>query len=204
MIIFDIETEPLPNLVIPELDPASIEGLATGEFDPSMVKIGNTKNPVLINEKIERARIDFEARRRIFSQLDIVAGSFADTGHRLLLTEQIDRENPCRLTRERFAIGVLGSIRAAHPGKEITCGSRDIWFRPALHDPALLDHWRTSSRQCFCTRTFPLHLCRFVGALANVFPLAIRACQLRVPRTSFRNTWKERKERRGFLQAVEI
>lgn len=63
MIIFDIETEPLPNLVIPELDPASIEGLATGEFDPSMVKIGNTKNPVLINEKIERARIDFEERK---------------------------------------------------------------------------------------------------------------------------------------------
>lgn len=53
MIIFDIETMPLPDLKIPPLDESPF---APSEFDPASVKTGNIKDIDKIQAKIEEAR----------------------------------------------------------------------------------------------------------------------------------------------------
>lgn len=67
MLIFDIETAPLPEEqlreLLPPLDESAIEGLVTGDFDPASVKCGNLKDQAKINEKIEAARVAHEAAK---------------------------------------------------------------------------------------------------------------------------------------------
>lgn len=67
MIIFDIETEPLPieklQDLMPPFDETAVPGLVTGEFDPNSVKTGNVKDPAKIAEKIEQARQSHEAAK---------------------------------------------------------------------------------------------------------------------------------------------
>ena len=61
-IVFDIETEPLPDeqlvKVCDSFDPASV--LHPGEFDESAVKLGNVKDPAKIAEKIAAAKASHE------------------------------------------------------------------------------------------------------------------------------------------------
>jgi hypothetical protein len=67
MLIFDIETGPLPDEQLREqyvpLDESTIEGLVQGEFDPASVKCGNLKDPAKIQAKIDEARAAFEAAK---------------------------------------------------------------------------------------------------------------------------------------------
>ncbi len=63
MLIFDIETGPLPDdeleLLLPPFDESPY---FVGEFDPSSVKLGNMKDEAKIADKIESARIAHEDR----------------------------------------------------------------------------------------------------------------------------------------------
>lgn len=65
MLIFDIETSARPEAELrplcPPFDPASVDGLAVGEFDPASVKLGNTKDQAKIDAKIAEARAAHEA-----------------------------------------------------------------------------------------------------------------------------------------------
>ena len=67
MLIFDIETGPLPENQLRELlspfDETTVEGLVTGDFDPSSVRTGNLKDASKIAEKIEAARAAHEAAK---------------------------------------------------------------------------------------------------------------------------------------------
>ena len=54
MIVFDIETGPLPGDQIARLIP-KFDGGHPGEFDPRAVKLGNCKDPVKIDQKIREA-----------------------------------------------------------------------------------------------------------------------------------------------------
>lgn len=56
MLIFDIETGPLPLDQLRSMMPAHPEFVEPGEFDPASVKLGNTKDPDKVKEKIELAR----------------------------------------------------------------------------------------------------------------------------------------------------
>ena len=60
MLVFDIETEPLEESrlreLLPPFDSDNVDGLVTGEFDPSKVKLGNLKDEAKKQEKIEAAR----------------------------------------------------------------------------------------------------------------------------------------------------
>ncbi len=56
MIVFDIETGPLPDEQLRPLCPDFVPPPHPGEFDPSAVKIGNLKDAVKIQEKIEAAK----------------------------------------------------------------------------------------------------------------------------------------------------
>lgn len=73
MLIFDIETRPLPieqlQEVLPPFDPGSF-GPPPGEFDPHSVKIGNLKDDAKIAAKIQAAR-DEHARRAASYQDDL-------------------------------------------------------------------------------------------------------------------------------------
>lgn len=67
MLVFDIETGPLPeeqleSLYTP-LEESMIEGVVTGDFDPRSVKCGNLKDQAKISEKIEAARMAHEAAK---------------------------------------------------------------------------------------------------------------------------------------------
>lgn len=67
MLIFDCETGPLPEEqlreLLPPFDESTVEGLVTGEFDPSSVKVGNLKDQAKIAEKIEQARAAHETAK---------------------------------------------------------------------------------------------------------------------------------------------
>lgn len=69
MLIFDIETRPLPidelKSVLPEY---ASDLVRPGEFDPSSVKAGNLKDQSKIDAKIETARQDHEAAAARFDQ----------------------------------------------------------------------------------------------------------------------------------------
>ena len=56
MLVFDIETGPLPEAILRELLPECQLPPHPGEFDPDAVKLGNTKDEVKIAEKIEAAK----------------------------------------------------------------------------------------------------------------------------------------------------
>jgi hypothetical protein len=57
MIVFDIETGPLPDEQLRPLCPDFVPPQHPGEFDPSAVKVGNLKDAAKIQEKIEAARL---------------------------------------------------------------------------------------------------------------------------------------------------
>lgn len=65
MLIFDIETSARSEAELrplcPPFDPASVDGLALGEFDPQSVKLGNLKDAAKIEAKIAEARAAHEA-----------------------------------------------------------------------------------------------------------------------------------------------
>lgn len=68
-IVFDIETGPLPDDVLSErftFDESKISGfsLLSQEFDPATVKTGNLKDEAKIKEKIEKAKEDFQTKKR--------------------------------------------------------------------------------------------------------------------------------------------
>ena len=67
MIVFDIETGPLPDEQLRPLCPDFVPPPHPGEFDPSAVKIGNLKDSAKIQEKIEAAR---QAHRDLISDFD--------------------------------------------------------------------------------------------------------------------------------------
>lgn len=73
MLIFDIETEPLPldelAPLIPEFDPTTVKGIVQGEFDPASVKTGNLKDVAKIAAKVEEARAAHEAAKANAPQL---------------------------------------------------------------------------------------------------------------------------------------
>jgi uncharacterized protein YprB with RNaseH-like and TPR domain len=61
MICFDIETGPLPEDQLRAMLPPFTPPPHPGEFDAAAVKLGNTKDPMLIEKKIETARQNHEA-----------------------------------------------------------------------------------------------------------------------------------------------
>lgn len=65
VLVYDIETggrpEPELRAMCPPFDPASVDGLIIGEFDPASVKLGNTKDPDKVAAKIAEARAAHEA-----------------------------------------------------------------------------------------------------------------------------------------------
>lgn len=61
MLVFDIETGPLPEEKLKALLPECQLPPHPGEFDPSSVKLGNLKDEAKIAEKIEAARQKHEA-----------------------------------------------------------------------------------------------------------------------------------------------
>jgi hypothetical protein len=61
MLVFDIETGPLPEERLAKLLPKCELPPHPGEFDPASVKLGNTKNETLIAEKIQAAKEKHEA-----------------------------------------------------------------------------------------------------------------------------------------------
>lgn len=67
MLVFDLETGPLPEEQLREvyqpLDESEIKGLVTGEFDPSSVKVGNLKDQAKIQAKIDEAKAAHESAR---------------------------------------------------------------------------------------------------------------------------------------------
>lgn len=66
MLVFDLETEPVPEErlreLLPTFDESSVE-VVKGEFDPSTVKVGNLKDPAKIAEKVESAKQIHETMR---------------------------------------------------------------------------------------------------------------------------------------------
>lgn len=73
MLVFDLETGPLPEEQLRELyeplDESQVEGLVTGDFDPSVVKVGNLKDQAKIAEKIEAARQAHETAKANASKI---------------------------------------------------------------------------------------------------------------------------------------
>lgn len=61
MLVFDIETGPLPEAKLKELLPECSLPPHPGEFDPDSVKLGNLKDETKIAEKIDAARKKHEA-----------------------------------------------------------------------------------------------------------------------------------------------
>lgn len=68
-VVFDIETGPQPlehlKQILPAFDPATL-GKHPGEFDESTVKHGRTKDPEIIQAKVEECRIKHEAAVKEF------------------------------------------------------------------------------------------------------------------------------------------
>ena len=72
MLIFDIETRPLPLDRLKQVVPPFASQLQhPGEFDPGSVKIGNIKDPEKIDAKIELAKREHESRAAKFAD-DVV------------------------------------------------------------------------------------------------------------------------------------
>ena len=73
MLVFDCETGPLPEdqlrELLPPFDESTVEGLVTGDFDPSSVRIGNLKDQAKITEKIKAARAAHEAAKANSSKI---------------------------------------------------------------------------------------------------------------------------------------
>lgn len=72
MLIFDIETGPLPAEELAALTPP---------FDPTEVKIGNLKDPAKIAEKIDQARRDHEAEHVERAALSPITGRVLAIGY---------------------------------------------------------------------------------------------------------------------------
>lgn len=69
MLIFDIETRPLPvDQLQAILPPYKSDLVHPGEFDPASVKVGNLKDQAKIEQKVESARQEHEARAARFDQ----------------------------------------------------------------------------------------------------------------------------------------
>lgn len=106
MLVFDIETGPLPDEQLRELyqplDESEIEGLVTGEFDPLSVKTGNLKDPGKIQEKIDAARQAHDAAKT--NSAAIIAA--AKQQH---FTEFVERAALSAITGRVLAIGYFAS-----------------------------------------------------------------------------------------------
>jgi len=81
MLIFDLESEPLPDEELRRIFGEPDVGVPhPGEFDPASVKIGNLKDAAKIKEKIDFAQADHEAAVAIYPQrlADARANAFAE------------------------------------------------------------------------------------------------------------------------------
>ena len=106
MLIFDLETGPLPDDELLEvytpLDESEIEGLVTGEFDPATVRTGNLKDPAKIQAKIDESRAYHEAAKANSERI------IAEARHKHW-QEFLERAPLSAITGRVLAIGYLAS-----------------------------------------------------------------------------------------------
>lgn len=109
MLIFDIETEPLPEdqlrQVADPFDPATFPH--PGEFDPGGVRLGNIKDPAKRRAKIEKARAEHAKAVADYEQNLAQAEADHWTGIR-------DRAALCATTGRVCAIGYRNARGALH------------------------------------------------------------------------------------------
>ena len=123
-LIFDIETGPLPDEKLVELftfDEAKVTGFAllSQEFDPAAVKTGNLKDPVKIQEKIEKARKEFSLKKRT-AEIALEEGR-ADAWNAF-----IGKAALSPLTGQMLAVGIWDNN--AEKGKEMIISCVDDFF----------------------------------------------------------------------------
>lgn len=118
-IVFDIETGPLPDDILSErftFDESKIPGFAllSQEFDPATVKTGNTKDETKIKEKIEKAKEDFQLKKR-------TAEIALEEGRINAWNAFVEKAALSPLTGQVLAVGVWDN--SAEKGKEflISC-----------------------------------------------------------------------------------
>lgn len=110
MLVFDIETGPLPQeelkAIYQPLDESTIEGVVTGDFDPNSVKVGNLKDPGKIQEKIDQAKANHESARA--NAANVIAAA-----KRQHWQEFVDRAALSAITGRVLAIGYLATESGA-------------------------------------------------------------------------------------------
>lgn len=93
VLIFDIETGPLPNDDLKRMLP---------EFDPDSVKLGNTKDKDKIREKIAAARIDHYAKHVEKAALSALTGRVIVVGYQFAGGESVIEDLSERDALETF------------------------------------------------------------------------------------------------------
>jgi hypothetical protein len=111
MLVFDIETGPLPEeelkAIYQPLDESTIEGVVTGDFDPNSVKVGNLKDPWKIQKKIDQARANHESAKA--NSANVIAAA-----KRQHWQEFVERAALSAITGRVLAVGYLATESGKH------------------------------------------------------------------------------------------
>lgn len=121
MLIWDIETGPLDLETVQKFAPKFTPPPHPGEFDAAAVKLGNTKDPEKIKQKIDEARA--EHRRLVDGYA--VAAKHAEADH---LAAALDRAPLSPVTGQILAIGCW----SATTGKTAVIGEADGMTEPEI------------------------------------------------------------------------
>lgn len=109
VVIFDIETGPLP---------ADELAAAIPPFDPSSVKVGNTKDPEKIAAKIAEAQAEYEANAVERAALDPLTGRVLEIGYFHVREQEydLDRSDGSKASEKKLLVSFWAATKFAFDG----------------------------------------------------------------------------------------